>query len=459
MQWQTYNTYELLVCLLIGMVMFASTLILIENVSNKTFPSMLIMILSVIPVSSFIIHLCRQLGFTSSLSQFSKLQVAGQSVLFLTLMLVIIISIVMLFLFKELIGKVILSIILIISPVTVVVAMTLVQHGFKNTLIDIPVNDIKGTSNPEESLPNIYVILFDELDYEFLYEKEEIKPEYSNFLAFSNTSTNYHSATAPGESTLSSMSGLLLEERGKTIVVCHDSLCERKAKNEKKRVDFSENNIFKKAKLLGYKTAMYGWMHEYCQQYAEYLDSCRSYSLYNFATINNKFSLLNPVWTNIILWPHQFPFGIFKVPVYSNHQRLMVEKTLDNVVNIINNNQPLLMIAHFSLPHIPFVFDSNGFNPAADPFLQNRENYIKQLAYTDHVFGEVIDKLKNMGKYENSIIMVSSDHGYRIFLKRENWNKVPLLIHFGENNKTNDIYTTTMTEKTLFDLFDVRSGY
>jgi sulfatase-like protein len=457
MQWQIYNTYELLVCLLIGMAIFSSTIFLIEKISNKFVSSTGIMILSVIPISSFTIHLCRQLGFTSSLSQFSKMQFSGQSLLFITLVFCAIISVVMLFLFKELIGKIILSFILIISPVTVVIAMTIVQHGFKDTLIDIPDENLKDSSNSEKSLPNIYVLLFDELDYDFLYEDKKIKPEFLSFLEFSNVSINYHNATAPGDSTLPSMTGLFLGERGKTIVVCHDSLCEKKSKNEKEQLNFSEKNIFKIAKSLGYRTAMYGWMHEYCQQYTEYMDSCRTYGLYNYANIHNKFSFLNPILSNIILWPHQFPFGLLKVPVYSKYQQLMVDGTLSHTLNAIDNNKPLFMVAHFSVPHIPFVFDANGYNPPAHPFLQNRENYIKQLTYTDRVFGQVLDKIKNTEKNDGSITMVSSDHGYRILLKREDWNKVPLLIRHAKNEKTEDVDMAVMTENILFDLFDTDS--
>jgi len=450
MQWQVYNTYELIVCFLIGMILFASALFFIEKIPSKTVSSLAMMALSFISLSSFFIHLCRQLGITSSLIQMSNMKIYGHSMLLLISILFLIIIILMLFSFKGLIGKIILSIILIISPVTLVIAMTLVQYGFKDTLIDI---SLKENSGRTESLPDIYIIIFDELDYDFLYEDKVIESELENFSSFSKSSTNYHNATAPGDSTLPSMSGLLLGNRDKDIVVCHDKLCEKNIEDEKRELDFSENNIFKKAKSLGYETAIYGWVHEYCQQYAIYLNSCRTYSTYNYATINNKFSLIDPILTNIILWPHQFPFGLLKIPVYSQYQKQMVNGTLNHLISNIDNTESSFVVAHFSIPHIPFVFDEEGFNPPPDPFLQNRENYIKQLIYTDKLFGEIINKLKNTSKYDSSIIMVSSDHGYRKLLKREDWNKVPLLIRFEKNGKAANVNTNVMTEEILFDLF------
>jgi hypothetical protein len=457
MQWNVSNTYELIGCLLLGMVIVGTLFYYVTKMSNKYISSSLVIVLSIIPLLSFIVHVSRQMGFTSSLVKFKNIIMANHNITLIIFLLILGVTLFILIRHKDRVIKFIVTFILIISPVSVVITTNIIQHGFKNTLIDIPIEHKKNNSKIKNPPPNIYVILFDELDYEFLYKEKEIKPEFPSFLAFSNTSTNYHNATSPGDSTLPSMTALLLGERDKTVVVCHDRLCEEKSKNKKVPINFSERNIFKKAKSLGYKTAMYGWTHKYCQQYAMYLDSCRTYSLYNYSTVNNNISLLNPILTNVQLWPHQFPFGLLKIPVYSKYQQLMVKETLDHVVNALDYEPPLFMIAHFSLPHIPFVFDAHGFNPPSDPFLQNRENYIKQLAYTDYVFGEIVDKLKNIGKYENSIIVLTSDHGYRNFLKQKDWNKVPLLIHHAKNEKSKNDDVAVMTEKVLFMLLNTEN--
>ncbi len=246
MQWNVSNTYELIGCLLLGMVIVGTLFYYVTKMSNKYISSSLVIVLSIIPLLSFIVHVSRQMGFTSSLVKFKNIIMANHNITLIIFLLILGVTLFILIRHKDRVIKFIVTFILIISPVSVVITTNIIQHGFKNTLIDIPIEHKKNNSKIKNPPPNIYVILFDELDYEFLYKEKEIKPEFPSFLAFSNTSTNYHNATSPGDSTLPSMTALLLGERDKTVVVCHDRLCEEKSKNKKVPINFSERNILKK---------------------------------------------------------------------------------------------------------------------------------------------------------------------------------------------------------------------
>jgi arylsulfatase A-like enzyme len=85
------------------------------------------------------------------------------------------------------------------------------------------------------------------------------------------------------------------------------------------------------------------------------------------------------------------------------------------------------MFSHIYIPHIPFVFNRNGYYDNNEPFLQNSENYQKQLEYVDYLLGELINKMEEYGIFESSEIIVLSDHNYRIMFP-DRKNHIPLII-------------------------------
>ncbi len=450
MQWKVYNTYELFACMILGMIIFGFVFSCVEKVSNKYISSIAIIVLSIVPLSSFIIHLCRQLELSEYLLRLYDISIMGLNLSVVFSMFLLLAAIVLLTLFKDKVGKIVLSVILIISPVSIVVATTVCQYGFNDTLNEISIKIQKNDLN-ETTLPNIFVFVFDELDYNYIYQNETIKPKYPNLFSYSNSAINYHDAISPGKHTLTSLPGLLLGVRNNSIEVCRDYLCQKNSNGSYEKIKYSDHNIFKSAQSIGYKTAIYGWMHSYCEQFNKYLDECRSYSLYNYSSVNNKFSLLNPILTNIILWPRQFPFGLVKNPIISIFQKLTVNQTYAKIFDKLSYEPPLFMVAHFSVPHSPFVFDENGFNPALDPFLQNRDNYEKQISYIDNIFGNFYKNVSGLNNYK---IMLTSDHGYREFLKQEDWDKVPLIVWDSESERKKDVFYEVKTEEILFSLLD-----
>jgi len=154
-----------------------------------------------------------------------------------------------------------------------------------------------------------------------------------------------------------------------------------------RRSNIARENIFSIARGKGFQTVMYGWMHPYCMMMYESMDNCRSFSIYNYSTINEPVSIKNPIFTNLILWPQLKPFGFLKNPIYSMYQDKVVSQTYDLAISTLTSNGPIIQFVHFSIPHSPFVYNGDKYEPAEDPFLQNDENYIKQLKYADRTFG------------------------------------------------------------------------
>lgn len=78
---------------------------------------------------------------------------------------------------------------------------------------------------------------------------------------------------------------------------------------------------------------------------------------------------------------------------------------------------------HCSLPHFPFQYDAQGrrhgredvtFRMKEDP-RPVLENYREQVRRVDGVVGQVIDRLKAEGIYDETLLVLTSDHGLRTF--------------------------------------------
>ncbi|MCF7954952.1 MAG: sulfatase-like hydrolase/transferase [Phycisphaerae bacterium] len=70
-----------------------------------------------------------------------------------------------------------------------------------------------------------------------------------------------------------------------------------------------------------------------------------------------------------------------------------------------HSDNPIFLFLHYYDPHAKY----NPPEPFATKFKESP--YAGEIAYTDHCIGEVIAKLKSLGMYESTLIIVTGDHG------------------------------------------------
>jgi hypothetical protein len=89
--------------------------------------------------------------------------------------------------------------------------------------------------------------------------------------------------------------------------------------------------------------------------------------------------------------------------------------------------QPTLYFLHVLMPHAPWhylpsgatypyrSFSGNGMRDDRDYgpgiYDQNHERHLLQLAYTDRLIGQLIQRLKDQGLYDKSLLLLTADHG------------------------------------------------
>jgi hypothetical protein len=92
------------------------------------------------------------------------------------------------------------------------------------------------------------------------------------------------------------------------------------------------------------------------------------------------------------------------------------------------SDQPTLHLLHLLLPHQPwkylpsgvqypyprinFGYDKNvGWTTQKPPVQLARQRHLLQLAYTDRLVGEVVQRLKTQGLYDKALVIFTADHG------------------------------------------------
>ena len=121
-------------------------------------------------------------------------------------------------------------------------------------------------------------------------------------------------------------------------------------------------------------------------------------------------------------------------------------------------------IIHLLLPHDPFAFDRQGNAVNTSSRLKGAEpdlaRYREQVMYVDRLVGEFVSRLKREGIYDESVIVITSDHGPRTFLPSPERPpadfipRVPLVIHApGLSSQVSNVdYQHTDFGATLTDI-------
>lgn len=98
---------------------------------------------------------------------------------------------------------------------------------------------------------------------------------------------------------------------------------------------------------------------------------------------------------------------------------------------------PMFFMAHFAIPHQPFVFGENGDVITSDteqfsiwnwsPTFRDgyKDNYIRQLRFVNKRVREMVDKII-ANSSQSPIIILQADHGPSLMLDRENPDKTNL---------------------------------
>ena len=286
----------------------------------------------------------------------------------------------------------------------------------------------------DEDGHHVFWIIFDEFSLVESMEREQFDVNLvPNLATFSRTSTWYPHARTLYSMTDQAIPALLLGKKDVTDF------------NQQFLYNFDpQNYLSSMARKM--EVFIFGYRLPYCLAFQEDAERCRVYLDGGFA---DSVSLLKHIWhraipgelrNTIIL--KELHFLIFSSSVSRKHPialALNMGQSFDH---------PTFTFIHEGLPHHPYQFTSNGDirqivhtglpskSWSRDELEEMQHFYREQITYTDSLFGEFVAELKAKELYDQSYIVIMSDHGVsfdpqkpgRDTIGHEQVDRVPFLI-------------------------------
>ncbi len=222
-------------------------------------------------------------------------------------------------------------------------------------------------------------------------------------------------------------------------------------------------NIFSQALDAGYNSAVAGRIyHPYCRLFRDSIIMCsrqvprEDVVEYSFdktiKTSVQQIYSLQPWWARLPEWLNK-PF------VFEGSSRVEVlQRTLENSKKFAEDPALGLIFVHFMVPHPPCINSWPEMN-----FVSRRDSadcYLNNLVVADIVLGELRVAMENAGTWENTAIVLSSDHGEFQADKSDNEKNglaVPFLLKL-PNQKEKVVYehsfNTILTHDLILELLN-----
>jgi len=283
--------------------------------------------------------------------------------------------------------------------------------------------------------PPIHLILFDMLSYEFLLNDSRVSANYPKFESFSREADVFTNAYAPAGSTGETIPRLLTgidfaEVRHPSI----QWIGRTKGSSEMLPISSFET-LFSSADKYGYDIFLRGFALPYLNNVGDHIQSGRTF----------PFNTLWRLGMHSLIWPILSPGGI-------QHQRTVDSMLDDYVTRIRRNSHSTLFYTHWNIPHDPFIYNQNGDMLSRIELTKQmiitpdrEQTYKHQLLGTDAVFGQLIQAMKDSGTYDESLVVVTSDHNIAGF--GYDMKHVPLLVKRPHQSSARIIHSRVTTLK------------
>jgi len=328
----------------------------------------------------------------------------------------------------------------VMTPVLFVVAASLLHQEYRMTRPVPP--SFPSPSVPAASvLPDVYLFVFDGWGYKQTFPEGEVDGRFTHLRDLAAESTVYHDALAPGRSTRISVPRLIHQSSGT---------------DGRPMAESRTPTLFDLAKGLGYETALLCSIE---------LD-IDSRNIDEGGVLTAAFGP-SSVWERALLHVVFLGGAHTRLPYYHRHQNDFSAPAYEKVLNLYHTRRvlrrwmgrrgaPHFCVVYFFLPHSPYAFNRSGLRLLT----KNPDGlyYDDNMLYADNLLGEIADELRRQDRYDDSVVVVTSDHAPNRRHPTEG-RHVPLLVKGWRQKARVDVrdrMDLTELSRPLFDM--IREG-
>ncbi|NLY75432.1 MAG: LTA synthase family protein [Firmicutes bacterium] len=332
---------------------------------------------------------------------------------------------------------------LFLAPFALIILGQSVQGFFRQDLPkDLPAI-AKPIVDPAPNTPRVLWLIFDEMDFRISFIDRPQNLKLPEFDCFKGESLFAENAYSPAGATILSIPALL---SGKMIH--YASLDDFDTLNvgfegSNSTVSWgSQPNVFSRAKQLGFNTALLGEYLPYSRLIGHDLDFC-DWSAYRFQFVSSKDTL----WDNLTTQLYSF-FHVLSLH-YAQHQ-IATREIFDGARKLAADTNYGLVFIHFPVPHPPFIHNHAWWD-------QSVKGYADNLILCDIILGRLRKEMEAEGVWEETNIIISSDHPYGKAKKFDGKkdHRVPFMVKLAGQKKAISYqpeFNTVLTHDLVLDI-------
>jgi hypothetical protein len=288
-------------------------------------------------------------------------------------------------------------------------------------------------------------LLFDELDRNVAFPPGSAASPYLSIEKIRQQSMEFTAAASPGYNTMESIPALISGIGVRAGKPVSPTDVELMLADGSKTLWRDVPTVFGDAHQRGMETILIGWAHPYTRVLSGTLGYCRWY-------------VVDPVPFGVggSLWSRQLNQLKWLSPVnrlfryveryHEYYAELMLRLRHDFVPE-----SSVLMMAHIPIPHLPSIYDAKRRRYSVLP-RSRTQAYINNMALVDQTLTRIRDTLETNGTWDDTLVILSSDHGEYDRALGHRTDRVPYLIKLPgqrENRKIDAPVNTVITRALI----------
>lgn len=307
----------------------------------------------------------------------------------------------------------------------------------------------------------VYIFVFDEWSFLRSSKEGEFEKSLPHIRQLADQSVTCTNALSPAIDTQQSLPRILFQT-DKTYSITDRETVFKDGDEFVPTQQFP--SLFQTARQHDYRTSILGFYHPYRQMLGDSVDYCNVYPCLTSSKVPGggfwDIFLCRLVWTCKYCFD---PVSLqYKILNRLSSQRWFDMRTAyqkEMFELLANSSSDNFAFFHAPWPHFPYVTNLDGtyFGPNWD--MSRTGDYLRELTYLDKLIGEIVKTLRSTGKFDDALLIFTSDHGFRFDTNPEirnipQWNqRVPLIIKL-PGEKTGHIIHEEISPNRLQPLFD-----